>query len=102
MNTTDPRDRPGYYVETEDQARNVIVELVSRVERLRLVCNVSIPDPDETLVREQRRVYREYTMWYGHTAGFLVCLHRTKRISDVCYNELLSRLAQTAQPTLIG
>ncbi len=97
----DPRQRPGYYLDGESAMRNAILELVDRTEELRRACDVPIPDPNSTLADAQRKAYREFQGRYFHTTGWLVALHRTKQISDVCYNELLERLAATVRPSLI-
>lgn len=96
-----PKDRPGYNLETEDQIKNFVLEQVTKVESLREKCDVPGAEMHEVLAREQRKAHTEYRMWYGHTLGCVVMAHRLKKISDVCYNELLNRLAQTVRPTLI-
>ncbi len=95
-------DNPGYRIDTEEQARNWVMELVADVEAARFECNVSVPDNSQAQVRSQMRAYRTYMIKHGSALGVIMALHRAGKLGDVAYNELRQRVVNTLAPTIVG
>jgi hypothetical protein len=95
-------DHPGYRIDTEDQARNWILELVDGVKEARLQCDIMFPGDQAATVRHQKKSYAAFMVKHGSALGALMSLHRVGKISDVCYSELRKIVIDTLIPTVVG
>lgn len=90
----------GYKITTESGAENWILEQVNNLLETRAKCDIS-PTDLVTSVADQQLLYRKFMIKYGVALGALVALHRTSLISDVCYNNLRSKVLATLTPTVV-
>lgn len=88
-------DHPGYRIDTEEQARNWVLELVADVELARAECNVVFPDNRARTVEHQRKAYRRFMVKHGGVLGVLMALYRCGKLGDVAYRELRQRALNT-------
>jgi hypothetical protein len=95
-------DNPGYEIVNEEQARNVVLDLVNDVESARIACNIVVPDNHHATAELQRKAYARFMVKHGGVLGTLTTLHRCRRLNDVAYNELRQRVIQTLAPTIVG
>lgn len=93
MPDTSPLGPP---IETEDQARNWLMQLVAEIEQARALCDSS------KLVVDANMAYRRWMMYYGRGLGVLVALHRCGKLSDVGYNLFQKRLLATTMPSVVN
>ena len=93
---------PGYRIDTEEQAKNWIIELVADVELARDDCNVVFPDNQSRTIEHQRRSHRRFLVKHGGALGVLMALHRCGKLSDVAYNELRQKVLSTLAPRVVG
>lgn len=92
---------PGYRLETEDQCKNWVLELVREALRHRDLCDVVIPGDMKATVRDQKLNYRSFMVKHGSALGALMALHRTGDVSDVLYEEMRQKITGTLVPTVI-
>ena len=85
----------GPVIETEDQARAWLLELVDNLERERRAIDAAY------LIRDNKKAYSRWMMLYGRALGVLAALKRCSKISDVGYNELRQRIFSTTVPTIL-
>lgn len=95
-------DHPGYPIETEEQARKAVLDLVADTEAARKACNIVVPDNAVLTVQAQRKAYATFMVKHGSALGMLMALHRCRRLNDAAYNELRTRVINTLAPTLVG
>lgn len=96
MPKTEDTKKPGYRIDSEDQARNWILELVEAVEQMRMLANLA---PD---TQTQRENYGKLLMRQGSALGALMALHRVGMIGDTMFDEMQKRvLAALATQTVI-
>jgi len=95
-------DHPGYHIDTEEQARNWVIELVEVVRTARRDCNTMFPGDQIKTVTHQKKAYIAFMMKHGGALGTLMALHRCGKLSDVAYNELRQITMDTLAPTVIG
>lgn len=93
---------PGYRLETEDQCRNWVLELVDSALKSRALCDVVIPGDRATTVREQQKNYRWFLVKHGSALGALMACHRAGLISDVLYEAMRQKIVKMRVPTLVG
>jgi hypothetical protein len=95
-------DNPGYRIDTEDQARNWVIELVETVKAARRDCNVMYPGDQARTAAHQRKAYTAFLMKHGSALGTLMALHRCGKLGDVAYNELRQIAMDTLAATVVG
>lgn len=95
-------EHPGYKLETEEAARNWVVELTQACEDARVMCNIRYPNDEGRTVREQQKAYRMFMVKHGSALGAVMALHRAGLLGDVAYNELRARVINTLAPTIVG
>lgn len=93
---------PGYRIDTEDQARNWMLELIDQVRSARIACDVFLGHAHEVTVTAQRRNFRAFLVRHGSALGSLVALHRCGKLSDAAYNECREIILGTLAPTIVG
>lgn len=81
-------------IESEDQAKNWLIELVVETEVLRKECD------DALTVAEQRQAFLRWLLKRGESLGALHALKRTGRISDVVFEEMRQRILSTTVPSV--
>jgi hypothetical protein len=84
----------GASIDSEEQARAWVMELVDKLESERRQIDL-IP-----LAPDRKRAFDQYRIKFGHALGVLVALQRCRKLSDVAYNGLRQRVMETAQPTV--
>ena len=94
--------QPGYRIDTEDQARNWMLELIDQVKAARIACDVFLGHAQEVTVTAQRRNFRVFLVRHGSALGSLVALHRCGKLSDTAYNEFREIILKTLAPTIVG
>ena len=95
-------DNPGYRLDSEEQARNWILELVEGVKVARLDCNVVFPGDAARSVAHQRKAYHQFLVRHGAALGTLTAVHRCGKLGDVAYSELREVVLNTLAPTIVG
>jgi len=95
-------DHPGYRIQTEEEARNWMLELVEGVKAARAQCDIIVPARPDIQAETQRRAYRKWLTKHGAALGTLMALHRCGKLGDVAYNELREQVMATMTPTLVG
>jgi len=103
-------DALGSPIESEDQARNWIIELVQEVEYLRVQCDNAplVKDPDRhkvqslhgPMVKDQRTWFLRWGHARSKALGVVDCLKRCRMVSDVTYQELKKRILATTVPSV--
>ena len=93
---------PGYRLESEDQIKNWILELVEESVRARDACNVEFPGDRMATITHQRKAYAIFMVKHGAALGALLAFHRSGKIGDVLYNEMRERVLATLAPTIVG
>lgn len=93
---------PGYPIDSKDQAKAWVMELVDLAQQSRLQCNVIVPGDDGATVRQQRKAHRQFLTRYGQAEGALMALHRTRLLDDLLYREMHARCLATLVPTVVG
>jgi hypothetical protein len=81
-------------VETEEQARNWVIDLVAEVEVIRRSCDLAVMVPD------QRKAFIRWMIKRGEALGVLSALKRCGRLGDIAYNDLRLRVLATQVPTV--
>lgn len=81
-------------IETEDQAKNWILELVEETEALRKQCDLVV------MVKDQRTWFLKWMITRGKSLGVLHALKRADLLSDVMYEDMRQRILNTAVPTV--
>jgi len=81
-------------IETEEQARNYVLELTTATEQLRFACDVAVS------VKVQRTAFLRWLVARGDCIGALRTLKRVRLLSDSAYTELRARVSQTQVPTV--
>lgn len=101
-------DNPGYRIDTEEQARNWVMEQVDQVQEARRNCDVrvivapgGVPDQG-MMVDYQRKQYAAFMVKHGAALGMIMALHRCGKLGDVAYNELRQIVINTLVPTVVG
>jgi len=95
-------DHPGYRIDTEEQCRNWILEIVDSVKTARAMCNIVFPGDQAATVAGQRKAYAAFMVKHGSALGALMALHRVGKLSDVAYNDLRQIVIDTLIPTVVG
>jgi hypothetical protein len=91
-----------FRIDTEEQARNWVLELVQDVELARDDCNIVFPDDRARTVEHQRKSYRRFLVKHGSVLGVLLSLHRCGKLGDRAYSELRQRALNTLGRHLVG
>jgi hypothetical protein len=92
----------GEQIETEDQARNWILELVTDMKYWRMECDVSFPSAPDKTTQYQRRACWTFLTKQGKVVGALQALLLVGKISERCYAELNQQAINTLAPTVVG
>lgn len=95
-------DTPGYRLDSEEQARNWVLDLVEGVKKARLDCNIAFPGDASRTVAFQRKAFHQFLVRHGAALGTLTALHRCGKLGDVAYNELRAVVLNTLTPTVVG
>jgi len=82
-------------IETEEQARNWLEELVKETESVRRQCDFC------PTVKDQRKMFLRWMIKRGESLGVLQALVRTGRLSGTAYMELRRRVLITQVPTIL-
>lgn len=97
-----PEKLLGEKIETEDQARNWVQELVVDMQYWRGECNVSFPGDAAKSVQYQQRACWTFLTKQGKVVGALQALLLVGKISERCYQELNQLAINTLAPTVVG
>jgi hypothetical protein len=97
-----PEKMVGERIETEDQARNWIAELVVDMKYWRAECDVTFPSAPEKTAKYQRRACWTFLVKQGKVVGALQALLLTGKINECCYAELNQQAINTLAPTVVG
>jgi len=81
-------------LQTEEQVKNWLMELVAGVEQLRIQCDYAV------LVTEQRQRFVAWMMRWGECLGVLKAAKRFGKLSDQAYMEMRERILNTQKPTV--
>lgn len=87
-----PETPIGPRIETEEQARNWVAELVAEVEAVRRECD------EAQMVEMQRKCFVRWMIKRGESLGVLHALQRTGRLSDTVFADLRARVLATQVP----
>jgi len=97
-----PEKLLGERIDTEDQARNWVCELVGDMKLWRAECNVSFPADVPKTAQHQRRACWTFLAKQGKVVGALQALLLTGKISERCYQELNQQAINALAPTVVG
>jgi hypothetical protein len=86
-------------IETEEQAKNWIMELVGQVEQVRMECDVVMVN--NGTVAMARSLFIKWMIKRGEALGALQASKRFNKISDTAYMELRARVLATQVPTVL-
>jgi len=90
-------------IETEEQAKNWVLLLVTELESIRHQCDIvtvnSGANPGS--VRMVRQMFIHWLMKRGESLGVLQAAKRFSKISDETYTNLRERILATQVPTVI-
>ena len=100
MSYTD--DHPGHRIDTEEQARKWLLQLVDELKTARIACDVFMFKVGSMTVRQQQKNYNTFMVKHGAALGSLVALHRCGKLSDFAYEELRQTILETLKPTMVG
>ena len=87
-------------IETEEQARNWVLEIVDEVELLRRQCDIVMTNNGP--VAMARRDFMRWMIKRGEALGVLQACKRLGKIGDIAYTELRARVLATQVPTVIA
>lgn len=82
-------------LQSEDEARSWLLELVAKCEGTRCAIDVA------TSVRQQRKLFCQWMLYQGQALGVVSTLFRCGMISEKAYRELRKRVVETEKPTVI-
>jgi hypothetical protein len=88
----------GSPIETEEQAKNWILEIVAEVEAIRLECDIVMVNNGP--VRMARTTFIKWMIKRGEALGVLQASKRFDKISDAAYTDLRARILATQVPTV--
>lgn len=89
-------------IETKDQARNFISELIHDMAKCRAACDVWIPDPTAVTVQNQRRMMWTFLVKQGKVEGALLALLMAGKIDEKFYREMHQRAINSLVPSNVG
>jgi hypothetical protein len=89
-------------VNTIEEAKKFILDMVEILEQTRASCNIEIPGDPALTVRMQRKAYTSWMIRYGQALGSLTTLMHCRKLNDVAYNDLRMRIMRTTIPTIVG
>lgn len=89
-------------IETEDQARAWLLELVEEMTAWRAACDVPVPTQTDVNAQLQRRTMWTFLTKQGQVTGAIKALRMTGLISDRCYDEINQTALNSLIPTLVG
>lgn len=89
-------------IETQEQARNRVIELIRQVKAARASCDVFFPDDQERTIQHQTQAFQRWLMTYGQAIGTVVTLYQCGKLEDVAYRELQQLVMNTLAPTIVG
>jgi hypothetical protein len=101
-------ENPGYRIDTEEQGRNWVMQLVEEVKEARAGCDVRVIVPPggtvdkAAMVDYQQKQYARFMIKHGGALGVIMALHRCGKIGDVAYNELRQIVINTLVPTVVA
>jgi len=87
-------------IETEEQAKNWIMEIVDQVEAIRQECDVVMLTNGP--VAMARTTFIKWMIKRGEALGVLQASKRFNKISDTAYMELRARVLATQVPTVVS
>ena len=90
----------GPTIETEEQAKNWIIEIVNEVEAIRHECDVIMVT--NGAVAMARTTFIKWMIKRGEALGVLQASKRFNKISDTAYTELRARVLATQVPTIVA
>ena len=93
---------PTAKIETEDQARNWVLELTQDMLEWREKCDVVFPDNSAQTAQYQKRAMWTFLEKHGQVIGALKTLKMCGLISDRCYMELNQQALNTLIPRVVG
>ena len=88
--------RAAYRIDSEEQVRNWVIELVESVEHARLAIDIN---PLMT-AGEQRAAYEALLLRHGSATGVIMAAHRLGKITDTAHDDLATRVRATLRPTV--
>ncbi len=97
-----PEKLLGEKIESEDQARNWVSELVQDMKFWRAECDVLFPHDAAKTAQHQRRACWTFLTKQGKVVGALQALFLAGKISECCYQELNQTAINALAPTLVG
>jgi hypothetical protein len=87
---------------TPDEVKKWLVELVQKVEAGRTACDVLFPDAAQSRVEDQDRAYIAYYVRHGQALGAIGLALRLGQIDAIFYNTMVQRVRATLLPTNVG
>jgi hypothetical protein len=84
----------GPKINTEDEARNWVMEIVAEVEGHRQACDFAVT------VGAQHKAFMRWMIKRGEALGVLQACWRLSRMSDATYDGLRTRVLATQVPTV--
>jgi len=90
-------------IETEEQAKNWVMDLVGELERIRTECDLVMVNngANRGSARMARQLFIHWLMKRGESLGVLQASKRFGKISDETYTALRERILATQMPTLL-
>lgn len=82
-------------LQSEDEARAWVLELVSKCEDTRRAIDVA------STVRQQRKLFCQWMLYQGQALGVVATLLRCGMTSEQGYRELRKRVIETEKPTIV-
>ena len=98
MNFHEMASQPHYRLETEQEIRNWVEELVNEAIEVRAKLDLIDKDAPGS-AREMRRLNRRYLMKLGSAQGVIMLAHRLQKIPDAMAEELYGKSLATLLPT---
>jgi len=93
---------PKSRIETEDQARNFVDELIQDMTKWRAASSVKIPNPSPVTMKNLQRATWVFLNKQGRVEGALLALLLAGKISERFYMDMHQRTLNALAPTVVG
>ena len=94
-------DTPGYRIDSDEQARNWVEELIIDVEKYRNAIDEGSAHPEHVQAGELKKLHDVLLVKHGGAKGVLLALHRCGKLTDDAYNAMTKRITRTLVPSTI-
>lgn len=97
-----PNRVPQTRIETEEEARGFILELIEDMQKWRAACDVPIENPTKLAVKNLQRAAWTFLVKQGKVQGALLALLLSGQVGQAFYDEMRQRAELAMVPTVVS